>query len=146
LLIIFFIIGIGYTGRNIRSQAMTVPLLNNLLSLKPIPAEQLSMIADTLSQEGKFDGLKVLWEKTDLQKLPALNSYLAKVDTGNFFVYADLAAVFHNSGNFALRDTCLRKAKQTKKFRKQFYSLDTLIAHNKQFDYVTYSELIYGGM
>jgi hypothetical protein len=108
--------------------------------------DQLSMIADTLLKEGNFDGLKVLWEKADLQKLPALKDYLTKVDTGNFFVYANLAAFFHNNGNWGSRDTFLNKARKIKKFREQFYSLDTLIAHNKQFDFMTYSELIYGGM
>jgi len=117
-----------------------------LYGIKDYAPEELTHISNTLLQKNNFDGVEALWEKTDVKKLPALSSYIRRVDTGNFFVYADLAAVFHNSHNYPLRDFYLVKAGRCRDFQQEYGALKSLIAKRKQFDVTEFKESIYGGM
>jgi hypothetical protein len=56
---------------------------------------------------------------------------------------ADLAAFFHNKGQYAQRDSCMARAAGLKDSRKQYLQLTELIAKKKTFDFGTYSELLF---
>ena len=117
-----------------------------LYGIKDCCPEELMHISNTLLQKNNFDGVEALWEKTDVKKLPALSTYIRRVDTGNFFIYADLAAVFHNSRNYPLRDFYLVKAGRCRDFQQEYGVLKSLIAKRKQFDVTEFKESVYGGM
>lgn len=117
-----------------------------LYGIKDYCPEELTHISNILLQKNNFDGVEALWEKTDVKKLPALSTYVRRVDTGNFFIYADLAAVFHNSRNYPLRDFYLVKAGRCRDFQQEYGALKSLISKRKQFDVTEFKESIYGGM
>jgi hypothetical protein len=119
---------------------------NLLFGVVDCCAMQLHPIADELLKQDIFEGAEVLWDKADCKRLPSLPAYMSRVSTTNFFACADLAAFFHNAGEFGLRDSWLKKAGQTSGAEKDFATLKKLIAKNKKFDISTYRESMYGGM
>ena len=100
-------------------------------------------IADSLLARDHFNGVGALWGKTDIKKLPSLKAYMDKGST-NFYKQADLAAVFHNTGQYDLRDSCMARAVIAASDKKQYNDLKDLIKKNRTFDRETYNELIYG--
>ena len=93
----------------------------------------------------EFDGARYLWGEADLGKLPSLPAYMDRMADSNFGKLADLAAFFHNNEHYALRDSCLARARRVKGFELQFQQLTDLIKQRKKFDYASYSELLFGG-
>jgi len=106
--------------------------------------EKYYAIADSLLGRDYFDGVEVLWEHADVQKLPSLKGYMTRVDTGNFYKLAELAAFLHNVGQYDQRDIFMSKAARAATEKKQYTGLRDLITRQKTFDKGTYNELIYG--
>ena len=115
-----------------------------LYSIKDSCPNQLNAIANELLKKGEFDGVECLWEKADLQALPALNAWLSKVDTTNFFIMAKLAAFFHTKNVYPQRDFYLSKAANIPEFKKEFSSIDSLIKCGPELDMSKYNYILYG--
>lgn len=97
-----------------------------------------------LMKIGEFEGTEALWDKADLRLLGGLKEYIARADTGNFYVYADLAAFFHVNKDSVQAARFLWKAKSSDPVN--FPVLERLLQQSDTFDMVDYREAVYGGM
>ena len=117
-----------------------------LLSFGDCCPEQTYVIADELLKRDNFDGLEYFfWNSPTFEpeKFPSLKSYLARVDTVNFFKNADLAAFFHNKGDIKSSNFFLGLAEKTMSMKKEFSILRSLIKKHKFIDLDDYNRLMY---
>jgi hypothetical protein len=136
-----FYLGISYSDAWYRLEDIGAELFHNAYDCCH---ERYYTLADTLLTQDEFNGAEYLWGEADLRKLPSLNAYVSRVEAdSNFMELTDLAAFFHNNGNYAQRDSCMSYAARIKDSHKQYLQLKGLITKNKTFDYATYSELLY---
>lgn len=103
-------------------------------------------LTDTLLYFKKSNGIIVLWDKLDINRLKNIDSYLNYIVKNNcIYKIAELIIVFHNNKEFEKRDYYLKKIKKFQDFKKQSVKLLNLIEEYSFINYEQYIEEIYGG-
>lgn len=115
-----------------------------LFGLRNCCIDTLFSLADTLLAQQEFDGVLVLWEKADVQRLSYFQRYVASIPADGFFQYADLAAIMHNAHAYKLRDQFLARCKKIQDFQDNYNALLKLIETQPRFAEVDYKEAVYG--
>ena len=104
----------------------------------------LHLLTDSLLSYDCIDGLEVLWENVEPDRLNELLNYQQR-QKSNWYVQATIAAIYRIKCMKNSYDTTLEILSKNDNYSKKYKELDTFFKRDSVFSYMEFSEILYSG-